>query len=115
MAASMPSGGGIETTLQFPLYLYFDYCEETFFGVYCYGSGDYAELNRLIKFAVETFGDYSGFNIFLYEEKIDELGLEIYVDGGKVRALSRESGISFMKTDAYYSISVYDTYIQYEL
>ena len=111
LAASQPSGG-IETTLQFPLYIYFDYCEESFWGGYCYGEGDYAELNRLIKFVVETFGYDSGFNIVLYEEKLDELGLEIYVDGGKVRELSIEYDSSYMRTDAYYAINVTDTYIQ---
>ena len=117
LSVSMPKGE-IETTLKFPLYLNFDYCEESFLGgMYCYGSGDYAELNRVIKFVVETYGKNDGIIPYSWvdEAKLDELGLEIYVEGEKVRSFYIEHTISFLSTDTYYGINVTDDYIQYEL
>ena len=106
---------GIETTLQFPLYLNFDYCEENVLSVYCYGNGDYAELNRVIKFVVDTYGvddaiHYRSVN----EAKLDELGLEIYLEGEKVRSFAIEYSECFVNTDTYYATKVTDSAITYE-
>ena len=113
MAASQTGGGGIETTLQFPLYIYFDYCEEFLGLTHCYGSGDYAELKRLIKFVVETYGKDSGqYYRYVDEATLDELGLEIYVEGEKVRSFSIEYSTSSLKTDTYFAIVVRDSEIE---
>lgn len=105
-------GGSIDTTLKFPLYINFDYCEESPLGGYCYGSGDYTELNRVIQFVVETYGKDAGYSLRIVDEaKLDELGLEIYVEGEKVRLFSIEYSQSFLRTDTYYAIRVVDSEI----
>ena len=113
LAASQTGGGGIETTLQFPLYIYFDYCEESPLGGHCYGSGDYAELNRVIQLVVETYGEKLGYyHQGVYESKLNELGLEIYVEGEKVRSFSIEYSTSSLNTDTYFAIVVRDSEIE---
>lgn len=80
---------------------------------HCYGSGDYAELKRLIKFVVETYGEELGYNYQSVDEsKLNELGLEIYVEGEKVKYFVVEYGTCCMRTDTYYTIVVAESFIE---
>ena len=94
MATSKTSGGGeggIETTLQFPLYIYFDYCEEEFGSTYCYVEGDFSELKRYITECCKAYGEYyedstmfDYYSYIIYEENISMVG-KIYVEDGPVK------------------------------
>ena len=79
MAASKPSGG-IETTLQFPLYLYFDYCGEMWGYETCDAWGDFTELHRYLTECITAYGvvdDYG--NIEIFKDSISQVG-EIYIE-----------------------------------
>lgn len=108
------SGNGLE----FPLYLTFDYCD-TFVMTYCYGEGDYAELRRFIIDVCKThYDDYSNdfmdtYNV--YEDTLDSLGIEIYVEGQKITTLSYEGAYNYAWLENnYYFTRVQDTYIDAE-
>lgn len=108
MAASAAGGGGgIETTLQFPLYIYFDYCESPFWGgVECYTDGDFSELVRYLIECVKTFGEQqiaSDKIIYkLNQETISKIG-EIYIEDYPLSSLYHTEGAKYIdaNTDLY--------------
>lgn len=88
LAASQTGGGGIETTLQFPLYFDFDRCEIGF-STYCTRAADDTsiELENYLNLLAEEYGKYSGGEFpcsVLSESVLDNLGVTIYFKGFKV-------------------------------
>lgn len=105
-AAGGGSGGGIDTTLQFPLYLDFDYCEyyPDWYSTECVKEGDFTELKRVITLVIEDYGNggYAG------EDVLDDLGIEIYLEGEKVKEFVEEYDSVYISTDTYFYVSVLD-------
>lgn len=77
--AKFPSSGGIETTLQFPLYIYFDECDETWFIKTCYAEGDFSELASYLKDCAFAYGEKSDYAYILSGERLSKIG-EIYIE-----------------------------------
>lgn len=108
MAASQPSGGGIETTLQFPLYIYFDYCEEFWGMVSCYANGDFAELVRYLKQSLIAFGEQTilpgGVVYSLEGDDIKKIGAIYIEDSPLTEVYYREvqTGLIEYRTETHY-------------
>lgn len=88
LAASGASGGGAP---EFPLYLYFDYCNPLWGMTSCVREADeiavrYFEYlcDMLIAHGIVIDDD----NFKLYESNLNSLGIEIYIDDKKVKSMS---------------------------
>ena len=108
LAASQPSGG-IETTLQFPLYIYFDYCEDIgWAGTFCKVNGDFSELTRYLIECCKVYGEESANAYVISIDNISKVG-EIYIEGEPIEFLSwysLETSVSF--TTSTYCGVIYD-------
>ena len=105
VGAKLPSSGGIQTTLQFPLYIYFDECEELWVNTTCYAEGDFSELKRYLIECAERYGTTDGDYRIMDEEAISRIG-EIYIEDERPVELTYnyETGDVSYKTATYIGI-----------
>ena len=76
----------IETTLQFPLYIYFDECESLWVNTTCYADGDFSELKRYLIECAERYGTKVDDYRYMDEEAISQIG-EIYIEDERLNTL----------------------------
>lgn len=87
LAASQTGGGDAP---EFPLYLYFDYCEELSFMKICYRAADdvgktyFSYLWR----ALSAYGFYNGYSYILPNDTLEDLGIFIHLDGDRIIEIS---------------------------
>ena len=78
--AKLPPSDGIETTLSFPLYIYFDYCEDmAWVGKFCEVNGDFSELHRYLSECCKVCGENEYDLYVLTGESLSKIG-EIYIE-----------------------------------
>ena len=87
--------GGNDFGIEFPLYLTFDRCESFFMVETCFRDADElgVKLYSLVKDVVDKYGEG---DIFIVGEQIlDMLGIELYIENGKVYELWKEGNAYF--------------------
>lgn len=106
MMARKPSEGGIETTLQFPLYIYFDYCEEIWNLKNCSVYADFSELARYLTECTLAYGEKIGSEMggtyCLKGENLSKIG-EIYIEDKPI-----EEVYIYLDYDSYVECSTED-------
>ena len=111
--------GGNDFGIEFPLYLKFDYCEETPLVKYCERAADElgVKVYNCIKSIVDEYGEFYGMGNTVGEQVLDMLGIEIYFENSKVVALQEEfSTYTMLPNSGYPFVVVRDNgLIFYEL
>lgn len=81
----------IQTTLQFPLYIYFDECEQIRVNTTCYAYGDFSELRRYLIECAERYGTKVDDYRYMDEAAISQIG-EIYIEDERLNILIYDYG-----------------------
>ena len=97
--------GGNDFGIWFPLYLEFDYCEESVFSKYCERAADElgVKVYNCVKSIVDEYGEGDGIVTDVGEQMLDMLGIEIYFENSKVIGLYKDHNTYSMTTNGEYS------------
>lgn len=119
MAANKKEDGGVDSPIDFPLYLNFDQCTNWGFMTSCERAGDETSiiLHGYLTEVAQQYGEEYDYGYHLNEDVLNSLGIDIYIEGERVNKahVDEYSGVSLENDGEYnYCILRSDGWLIYE-